>query len=126
MQVQLIKVICDTNFLIHLATTRIKNISNLDTEIGPISFVVPTVVISELKKLSQISDKQKKVAATLAYIQNLPTLEISGTFADKEILTYIKNRGGIIATLDKKLKLQIKSLGGSVMSLSNDRIILES
>ncbi|MGB1428855.1 MAG: twitching motility protein PilT, partial [Nitrosopumilus sp.] len=30
----MVEVICDTNFLIHLATRRIKNIDNLDTEIG--------------------------------------------------------------------------------------------
>jgi len=29
----LVEVICDTNFLIHLATKRIKNIDNLDMEI---------------------------------------------------------------------------------------------
>jgi len=49
----LVEVICDTNFLIHLATRRIKNIDNLDVEIGQITFVVPQVVKNELSKLAK-------------------------------------------------------------------------
>ncbi|MEK6817844.1 MAG: twitching motility protein PilT, partial [Thermoproteota archaeon] len=30
----MVEVICDTSFLIHLATRRIKNIDNIDVEIG--------------------------------------------------------------------------------------------
>ena len=122
----MVEVICDTNFLIHLATIRIKNISNLDIDIGEISFVVPKVVISELYKLSEDLTKKEKVMITLEYIKKLKIFEIDGKFADKEILEYVQNNGGIVATLDKELKSKIKSSGGSIMSLSNDRIVLES
>ena len=54
----LVEIICDTNFLIHLATKRIKNIDNLDVEIGTISFVVPDVVITELLKLEKKPSKK--------------------------------------------------------------------
>ncbi|MGI0073051.1 MAG: hypothetical protein ACREA3_04500 [Nitrosotalea sp.] len=33
---------------------------------------------------------------------------------------------GIIATIDAELKRRIKENGGSILSVSNDRIILES
>jgi hypothetical protein len=72
----LVEVICDTSFLIHLSTRKIKNIDSVNTEIGQIQFVVPSVVI--------------------------------------------------IATIDNELKNKIKKLGGSVMSFSNDKIVLES
>ena len=55
----MVEVICDTNFLIHLATKRIKNIDNLDVEIGSISFVVPKVAINELSKLQNIPEKKQ-------------------------------------------------------------------
>ena len=37
----MVEVICDTSFLIHLSTKKIKNLSNIETEIGSINFVVP-------------------------------------------------------------------------------------
>ena len=51
---------------------------------------------------------------------------MSGKFADQAIIERVRKRGGIIATLDSELKNKIKSLGGSVMSLSSDKIVLES
>jgi len=57
----LVEVICDTNFLIHLATRRIKNIDNLDVEIGQITFVVPQVVKNELSELAKNPEKKNKI-----------------------------------------------------------------
>lgn len=37
----------------------------------------------------------------------------------------MKDHGGIIATLDAELKIRIKENGGSVLSISSDRIVLE-
>jgi rRNA-processing protein FCF1 len=122
----LVEVICDTNFLIHLATRRIKNIDNLDVEIGQISFVVPNVVKNELSKLIKNPEKTKDIESTLNYIKNFKTIPISGTFADKELLDYVINNRIIVATMDKELKKQIKRLGSSIMSFSNDKIVLES
>ncbi|MCV0366704.1 MAG: twitching motility protein PilT [Nitrosopumilus sp.] len=122
----MVEVICDTNFLIHLATKRIKNIDNLDVEIGSISFVVPEVVLAELNKLQKIAEKKQDVTMTLNFIKNLKTIPICGSFADKELLDYVKINHSIIGTMDKALKKQIKQAGGSVISLSSDKIVLES
>ena len=122
----MVEVICDTNFLIHLATRRIKNIDNLDVEIGQITFVVPEVVKTELSKLEQKPEKRQDIQSTLNYIKNFKIISIPGTFADKELLDYVKNTKSIVATMDKELKKQIKSKGSSVMSFSNDKIVLES
>jgi len=122
----LVEVICDTNFLIHLATKRIKNIDKLDVEIGIISFVVPEVAITELNKLQNISEKKQDVIMTLNFIKNLKIIPINGNFADKELLAHVKNNRSIIGTMDKELKKQIKRAGGSIISLSNDKIVLES
>ncbi|MBT8173894.1 MAG: twitching motility protein PilT [Nitrosopumilus sp.] len=122
----MVEVICDTNFLIHLATKRIKNIDNLDVEIGQITFVVPQVVKNELLELEKNLEKKQKIELTLNYIKKFKIIPINGSFADKEILEYISQNTAIVATMDKELKKQIKQNGSSIMSFSNNKIILES
>ncbi len=122
----MVEVICDTSFLIHLATTRIKNISTLETEIGSLQFVLPDVVVNELQNLLKNEKKKHDILATLDYSQKLKKISISGKFADKALIDYVKQHGGIIGTMDKDLKDLIKKNGGSIISFSNDRIILES
>ena len=122
----MVEVICDTSFLINLASRRIKNIDNLDVEIGTISFVVPEVVKTELLKLQMIPEKKHNIQKTLDFIKNFKKIPISGSFADKELLEYTKSNKSIIGTMDKELKKQVKQAGGSILSFSNDKIILES
>ena len=122
----MVDVICDTNFLIHLATRRIKNIDNLDVEIGKVTFVVPQVVKNELSELAKKPEKKQDIHSTQNYIKSFKTIPILGSFADKELLDYVSKNRVIIATMDKELKKQIKNNGSSVMSFLNDRIILES
>lgn len=122
----MVEVICDTNFLIHLATRRINNIDNLGVEIGEITFVVPDVVKNELKELSKNLQKKQDINLTLDYITKFKTISIFGTFADKELIDYVLNHKAIVATMDKKLKKEIKKYGSSIISISNNKIILES
>ena len=122
----MVEVICDTSFLIHLATRKIKNIDSVNTEIGQIEFVVPSVVLNELRKLSKTVEKKQDAITTLELAQNLKTIEMSGKFADQAIIEHVRKHGGITATMDKELKNKIKSLNGSVISFSNDKIVLES
>ncbi|MGY5151568.1 MAG: PIN domain-containing protein [Candidatus Nitrosopumilus sp. bin_6a] len=122
----MVEVICDTSFLIHLATNRIKNIDNLDVEIGQITFVVPQVVKNELLQLEKIPEKKQEIRLTLDYIKNFKIIPILGSFADKELISYVSKNRVIIATMDKELKKKIKNNGSSIISFSNNRIILES
>ena len=46
----MVDVISDTSFLIHFATHRIKNIDSIETDIGPLSFIVPKIVKKESRK----------------------------------------------------------------------------
>ena len=57
----MVEVVCDTSFLMILASKNIKNISNLDTEIGAIEFTVPELVINELERLSKDVNLKKKL-----------------------------------------------------------------
>ena len=122
----MVEVLCDTNFLIHLATKRIKNISNLEIDIGQIQFVVPNVVLNELIKLSKDDKKKHKAQVTLEFCNKFKKISLLGNFADEVLINYVKKHGGIIGTMDKELKQKIKDAGGSIISYSNNRIILES
>ena len=122
----MVEVICDTSFLILLATKRIKNYFNLETEIGTIKFAVPEIVIKELHKLKNDPKKKQNVLATLDFIKDFKIISMVGEYADSAIINHVRKHGGIVGTLDKELKLKIKKTGGSIISLSNDRIILES
>ena len=124
-QVQLVDVICDTSFLIQLATKKIKNINSFETEIGQIQLVVPQVVKNELEKLSKNEKKKHEIISTLNLINKLKQIPISGNYADESLILYVKEHGGIIATMDKELKTKIKSIGASIITLSNDRIVLD-
>jgi uncharacterized protein len=55
----LVKVICDTSFLMLIASKKIKNISYLEEEIGTLEFVVPDLVVDELIKISKSKNKKK-------------------------------------------------------------------
>tara|TARA_B100000029_G_C17245280_1_gene840607 strand:- start:25 stop:393 length:369 start_codon:yes stop_codon:yes gene_type:complete len=119
-------IISDTSFLIHLATHRIKNIDSIDTEIGTLTFVVPKIVKKELEHLSNDPEKKAISEQTLEFIKDFKINDIDGKTADNGILDYIKNNPTIVATMDKELKNRIKEFGGSILSIHNDKIILEN
>ena len=122
----MVNVISDTSFLIHLATHRIKNIDSIETDIGPLSFIVPLIVKKELEHLTVDPDKKIISEQTLDFIKNFRTNEIDGNDADSAILEHIKENRCIVATMDKELKNKIKQLGSSILSIHNDKIVLEN
>ena len=121
----MVEVVCDTSFLMHLASTRIKNIENIEIDIGRIQFVIPDIVIQELNKLSNEPNKKNIAHATLEQIKNYKIISLKGKYADEALIDFVKENGGIIGTIDKELKTKIKQIGGSILSFSNDRIVLE-
>ena len=122
----MVEVISDTSFLIHLATHRITNISDLETEIGNLSFIVPEIVKKELEHLAEDPNKNTAVMQTLDFIKDFKTNSITGKTADLGILDFVGKNGGVVATMDRELKSKIKEVGGSVLSIHNDKIVLEN
>ena len=122
----MVNIISDTSFLIHLATHRIKNIDSIETDIGSLSFIVPTIVKKELEHLASDPDKTIISNQTLDFIKNFKTNDIDGNDADSAILDYIKENRSIVATMDKELKNKIKQSGSSILSIHNDKIVLEN
>ena len=122
----MVDIISDTSFLIHLATHRISNIDSIETEIGNLSFIVPNIVIQELNHLSEDKEKNRISTITLDFIKNFKTNSITGKTADLGILDFVEKNGGMVATMDRELKSKIKEVGGSVLSIHNDKIVLEN
>ncbi|MDE1725766.1 MAG: hypothetical protein KGH89_00695 [Thaumarchaeota archaeon] len=58
-------------------------------------------------------------------IDDLGTIKISGASVDDALVLHVKKHGGIVATVDIELKKKIKENGGTILSLSSDRIVLE-
>lgn len=117
-------VICDTNFLIHFNSARIHNMDSLDTEIGDISFVVPNIVLGELRRLAE---SNTEAARALEMASKYPLIDLGNDkFADAAIVRHIRKHGGMVATMDRQLKHKVKDAGGSIISISNDRVILEA
>ena len=109
-----------------LASNRIKNMNDIDVEIGHLEFIVPEIVVQELNHLCNDESKGKIALQTLKLIKSLETNSISGKTADDGILNFVKENGGIVATVDRELKSKIKEVGGSVLSIHNDKIVLEN
>lgn len=121
----MVDIICDTSFLIHLATKKIRNFDQFSIELDSL-YLVPNVVFNELNKLKTIPNKKYDVEKTLLFLEKLKKIPIDGNFADEAILTYTKINKSFVGTMDKELKNNIKKVGGTIISFHNDYLIIES
>lgn len=126
MPAPLAEVICDTDFLIRLGAGPVHNIDSACAEIGDISFTVPRSVVSELEAMRSRGQKRAAAEAALELARPMRLIgEISSTPADDAIVEHVRRRGGTVATLDKKLRSRVKRAGGSVVTLWQDRMVLD-
>jgi rRNA-processing protein FCF1 len=124
-------VICDTSFLMVLVSAPLKRIAKIEMELGRLNFLVPSVVIGELKRLeTRAGPKRSLIARTAIEIANskLRIVDIAncGGRADESILEFAKTSGYAVATLDRNLKIALRRNNILIVSLSNNRMIVES
>ncbi|MCE2509125.1 MAG: twitching motility protein PilT [Nitrosopumilaceae archaeon] len=117
-------IICDTGFLMHMASGRIRNLDGFD--LGNVSYVVPGAVLRELEKLSTDAAKGHEARKALGLAGAMRRIIPGGDYADRAILDHIRRHGGTVATTDAGLKRDIKAAGGGVVSLHDDNMVLES
>lgn len=122
----MVEVICDTSFLIVLATKPVKKFDELENEIGKIDFVVPSLVINELGKLVRTAEVKRSNAARLALelANKFKIIQFQGTSADEAIIDYASKQKCLVATIDDALRSKLKSSGISVVTLTNDKLIV--
>lgn len=125
MRVRLPEVICDTSFLMHVASGRIRNLDDVGFEVGPLEYVVPSVVMVELERLADSLSKGYDAVKAIRLARGMRRVEMPGKYADRSIVDHIRARGGYVATVDKKLKWMVKSAGGRIVSLHDNCVVLE-
>lgn len=119
-------VICDTSFLFILADRPVSNLSILESELGKINFIVPSVVVEELKKLAKSAGPKRAAAATsaLELARAFRIVVIEGGSADDVIVEYAVKHRCYVATVDNDLRKKLKDNGIGVVTLSKDRITM--
>lgn len=124
-------VLCDTSFLMVLVSTPLKRITKIEMEAGKLTFLVPNVVIGELQRLeTRAGPKRSLIARTAIEIANskLRIVDLPDWVGrvDEAILKFAKASDCAVATLDRNLKIALRRNNILVISLSNNRLIIES
>jgi len=119
-------VICDTSFLIVLVSTPIQRIEKVENDLGGLKFLVPNIVIEELKRLERKSGPKKSmIARTAIDIANMKLKIVSvvdSHYVDDAIVHYAAEHGCAAATIDRKLKKRLLSNDIVVITVSNNKI----
>ena len=128
----------------HMATHRVRNMDRLGVDIGQISFVVPRIVLEELRHISDSTHnsnaKRTGALQAMKLADSLDSVNLDYNYtcdndthitADDLIVEHALVHGGMIATMDRQLKRRLRE--GSrqkqhctIVSFSNDNIIIES
>lgn len=124
-------VLCDTSFLMVLVSTPLKRMTKIEMEVGKLTFLVPNVVIGELQRLeTRAGPKRSLIARTAIEIANskLRIVDLPDWVGrvDEAILKFAKASDCAVATLDRNLKIALRRNNILVISLSNNRLIIES
>lgn len=121
-------VLCDTSFLMALVSVPVKRLEKVEVELGKLFFLVPDIVIGELKRLeTRTGPKRSRIAKTALEIltSKFRIIELpEHKQVDEAILEYTKTSKCVVATLDKNLKNKILKADTPVITLSNNRLIV--
>jgi len=122
------EVLCDTSFLMALVSVPVKRLEKVEGELGKLFFLVPDIVVGELKRLeTRTGPKRSRIAKTAMEISTskfriveLPEYKQ----VDEAILEFTKTSKCVVATLDKNLKNKLLNANTPVITLSNNRLIV--
>jgi uncharacterized protein len=120
-------ILCDTSFLMVLVTKPVKLLDNIVNQYGKINFLIPDLVIEELKTLVKNSSYKSSISAkTLLEITKkfeiITTKKLS--YTDDSILDYAINQKCAVATMDKNLIQRLVSSKVLVFSLRNNKLLI--
>jgi len=120
-------ILCDTSFLMVLVTKPIKLLDNIVMQYGKINFLIPDLVIEELKNLVKNPSYKSSINAKTV-IEITKKFEIITTkklsYTDDSILDYAINYKCAVATMDKNLIQRLLSSKIVVFSLRNNKLLI--
>lgn len=122
-------VICDTSFLIALVSNPIKCLDKVESEIGKLSFKVPSFVLDELNSVERKSGPKKSMIANTAIRISKLKFEImdigKSKNVDNDILNYVtRNRKFAVATLDGILLNRLRTADVTTITLSKNKMMI--
>jgi rRNA-processing protein FCF1 len=117
-------VICDTSFLIVLVSAPIKRIEQVEGQYGKLNFLIPDLVIEELKRLEQKSGPKKamlaKTAITISTSKGNIVKVTRSHHTDDSILEYASDHNCAVATIDGNLRRRLLENNILVLTLSKN------
>lgn len=120
-------ILCDTSFLMVLVTKPIKLLDSIVIEYGKINFLIPDVVIEELKKLVHNPSYKSSLSAKTV-LEITKKFEIINTkklnYTDDSIIDYAINYKCAVATMDKNLIQRLISSKVMVFSLRSNKLLI--
>ena len=119
-------ILCDTSFLMVLVTKPIKLFDSIVIQYGKINFLIPDVVIEELKSLVHNPSHKSSLSAKTV-LEITKKFEIINTkklnYTDDSIIDYAINYKCAVATMDKNLIQRLISSKVMVFSLRNNKLL---
>lgn len=120
------QVLCDTSFLMVIVSKPVKNMERIEREFGRLDFVVPDVVVDELRRLEEKAGPKRSALARTA-------LEISrsrfrvvavprAAHVDDSIVEHATREKCAVATIDTALRRRLIASEVLVLTLSRDRL----
>ncbi|MEM2140737.1 PIN domain-containing protein [Nitrososphaera sp.] len=120
------KVLCDTSFLMVLVSKPIKHVERMEHEFGRLEFVVPDVVIDELKRLEEKAGPKRstlaKTALAVAKARFTAVRVPKAAHVDDSIVEYATEKKCAVATIDTALRRRLIANNVLVLTLSRDRL----
>jgi uncharacterized protein len=120
-------ILCDTSFLMVLVTKPIKLFDSIVVQYGKINFLIPDVVIEELKSLVHNPSYKSSLSAKTV-LEITKKFEIIHTkklnYTDDSIIDYAINYKCAVATMDKNLIQRLISSKVMVFSLRNNKLLI--
>jgi rRNA-processing protein FCF1 len=121
-------VLCDTSFLMVLVSTPIIRLDQVESYIGKLNILVPSIVIDELKILQQKAGPKRSMTAKTAIEiskARFKVIEIvKSRHVDDAIIEYAIKHNCATATIDTALRKRLIKNNILVITISNNRLLI--
>ncbi len=142
--VEMVDIICDTSFLMVLVSTPIKQLERIEAHLGRLNFLVPDIVIDELRRLEKRAGPKRSIAARTAIDLSLSRFKVINLIpadgekekesmeksvpkpvqVDDYIANYAVTNRCPVATIDSRLRNRLLAGGTLVLTLSKNKLVV--
>ncbi|MFL6441447.1 MAG: PIN domain-containing protein [Nitrososphaeraceae archaeon] len=123
-------VICDTSFLMVFVSTPIGQIDKIEAYFGKLNFLIPDVVISELKDLEHKTGPKRsrmvKTAIEMSFSKFKVVNVLKSRHVDEAIIDYAITHKCAVATIDRDLRRRLMLNNLVILTLSKNKLIIAS